>query len=67
MKPPTVGNPDRWARLEQYLTSMRPGDVTTVVDAMGRTALESETVVMVLEALSRAELFDHRDEHYIRR
>jgi hypothetical protein len=62
-----VRNPESWARLEHYLSSLRPGDVTTVAETMGATALTSETVAMVLDALSRAELFDRRDQHYIRR
>ena len=60
-------DPDGWARLEHYLSNLRSGDVTTVGEAMSETALGSETVAMVLDALSRADLFDRRDQHYIRR
>lgn len=51
----------RWDRLQELLTSLKPGERITVGSISARTGLGLESVNTVLEALTRAELFAQID------
>jgi DNA-binding IclR family transcriptional regulator len=55
-----------WASFKDYLASLRPGDVTTVEEAVRRTGMAPASVRAVLDALTRAELFEQHGTHFVR-
>jgi hypothetical protein len=55
-----------WASFKDYLGALRPGDVTTVDEAAKRTGMAPASVRVVLDALTRAELFEQHGTHFIR-
>jgi hypothetical protein len=56
-----------WSRLEVFLTGLRPGDVITVSGTVELTDLAADTIRVVLDALTRANLFDQHGDRFIRR
>jgi len=50
-----------WDCLEDLLGKLKVGDVVTIRGVSAATGLESESVDMVLRALTRAQLFVQRD------
>jgi hypothetical protein len=46
-----------WDRLQTLLEQLKPGDEIEVVTVAQTTGLTADTCVVVLEALTRAELF----------
>jgi hypothetical protein len=62
------GNRSSWARLQNLLEGLKPGDVIRVGDIATETGLEPATCTMVLDALARVELFTpQEDGTYLRR
>ena len=55
-----------WTSFEACLASMRPGDVITVDDAVTRTGMTPESVQVVLEGLTRADLFEQHAQYFVR-
>ncbi len=53
---------DRWERLQELLTNLKPGERVTVCSISARTGLGLDSVSTVLEALTRAELFAQIDQ-----
>jgi hypothetical protein len=53
---------NRWERLQELLTGLRPGQTVTIDGISTRTGLGSEAVNTVLQALTRAELFAQVDQ-----
>jgi len=51
-----------WDRLHEILLDIKPGDTITTVDLVGQTGLSPAMVQTVLEALTRAELFQRGDD-----
>jgi DNA-binding GntR family transcriptional regulator len=47
-----------WDRLNDIMLNLKPGDTITPDDLVTQTGLSSEMVRTVLEALTRAELFE---------
>lgn len=45
---------------------MRPGDVITVGEAVTRTGMTPESVQIVLEGLTRADLFEQHEQYFVR-
>jgi len=45
---------------------MRPGDVITVDELATDTGIETESAELVLDSLVRADLFERRDQQFIR-
>jgi hypothetical protein len=62
----TPPNAASWARFEHLIDAMCPGDVVTVDEAVHETEMVAESVQLVLEALTRAELFEKHGEHFMR-
>ena len=63
-------SPDRtaWDRLLSLLERLQPGDTIRVSDAVSETGLEPSTCSMVLDALTRVDLFTPQgDGAYLRR
>jgi DNA-binding GntR family transcriptional regulator len=57
-----------WDRLNDLLLGLKPGDSVTPEDLIAATGLSPETVRTVLEALTRAGLFEKTEQHtFIRR
>jgi len=57
-----------WDRLHDILLNIKPGDTVTPGDLVGQTGLSPAMVQTVLEALTRAELFERAgDGVFIRR
>jgi len=57
-----------WDRLNDILLNFKPGDVVTPDDIVTETGLSPEMVRTVLEALTRAELFERTENGiFIRR
>ena len=57
-----------WDRLNDILLNFKPGDTITPADLVAQTGLSPDMVRTVLEALTRAELFERSDnEIFIRR
>jgi DNA-binding GntR family transcriptional regulator len=57
-----------WDRLHDILLNIKPGDEITPNDLVDQTGLSPEMVRTVLEALTRAELFEKNETGvYIRR
>lgn len=57
-----------WDRLNDSLLGLKPGDSVTPEDLVAATGLSPEMVRTVLEALTRAGLFEKTEEHkFIRR
>ena len=64
MTDPHVG----WNRLEATLITIKPGDTITVDSLVTETGLLPETVETVLNALTKAELFERKEHHvFVRR
>jgi hypothetical protein len=59
-------NADAWARFEAMIDAMQPGDVVTVADAVYDTGIGVESAQLMLDALTRADLFDHQGERFVR-
>jgi hypothetical protein len=57
---------ESWKLLESILTDLRVGDVVTVDQVAGQTGMTSDTVDVVLAALTRAGLFAQLDNQYTR-
>ena len=51
-----------WDRLHDILLNIKPGDTITPGDLVGQTGLSPAMVQTVLEALTRAELFERNDD-----
>jgi hypothetical protein len=62
----TLRNAESWAKFEQLLAAMCPGDVITAEEAVYETGMLSESVQLVLEVLARADLFEQHGEHFMR-
>jgi hypothetical protein len=61
---PRVG----WNRLEETLITIKPGETITVDTLVTETGLLHETIETVLNTLTKAELFERKDENiFIRR
>ena len=45
---------------------MRPGDVITVDEAVTRTRMTPESVQVVLDGLTRANLFEQHEQYFVR-
>ena len=57
-----------WDRLNDVLLNIKPGDTIVPADLVERTGLSPEMVRTILEALTRAELFEHAESGiFIRR
>jgi DNA-binding GntR family transcriptional regulator len=57
-----------WDRLHEILLNIKPGDKVIPGDLVGQTGLSPTMVQTVLEALTRAELFERTDDGlFIRR
>ncbi len=52
----------RWERLQELLTTLKPGETVTVRSISARTGLGLDSVATVLQALTRAELFEQIDQ-----
>src|SRR5439155_15129481 len=64
MSDPRVG----WNRLEATLITIKPGETVTVDALVTETGLLPETVETVLNTLTKAELFERKEEHvFVRR
>jgi len=50
-----------WDRLHDILLNIKPGDMITPDDLVAQTGLSPEMVRTVLEALTRAELFERTE------
>ena len=50
-----------WDRMNDILLTFKPGDTVMPDDLVTQTGLSPEMVRTVLEALTRAELFEHTD------
>jgi hypothetical protein len=59
-------NPDSWRRFESMIAAMSPGDVITVNEAVYETDMDAESVQVVLDVLTRADLFEHHGEQFMR-
>lgn len=59
---PSPSADPRWERLQELLTSLKPGERVTVRSVAARTGLGTDSVITVLEALARAELFAQIDQ-----
>jgi hypothetical protein len=57
---------DGWTRLRSYLTALQVGDRITVDDTSTETHLAPEKVLLVLQALVRAGLFERHDDSFVR-
>jgi hypothetical protein len=57
-----AGADNRWDRLQELLTDLRPGQVVTIRGVSDRTGLGPDAVHTVLQALTRAELFAQVDQ-----
>jgi hypothetical protein len=53
---------NNWDRLHEILLNIKPGDTITPGDLVGQTGLSPAMVQTVLEALTRAELFERTDD-----
>ena len=60
-------NAQSWTRLEAYLASLHHGDVITVNDTIENTDLAPETVHIILETLTKANLFERSGDRFKRR
>jgi DNA-binding GntR family transcriptional regulator len=56
------GSSNSWDRLHDILLNIKPGDTITPGDLVGQTGLSPAMVQTVLEALTRAELFERTDD-----
>jgi hypothetical protein len=56
------GSNNSWDRLHDILLNIKPGDTITPGDLVGQTGLSPAMVQTVLEALTRAELFERTDD-----
>jgi len=56
------GSRDNWDRLHEVLLDIKPGDTVTPGDLVGQTGLSPTMVQTVLEALTRAELFERTED-----
>ena len=56
------GSGNNWDRLHEILLNIKPGDIVTPGDLVGQTGLSPAMVQTVLEALTRAELFERADD-----
>src|SRR2546425_11039618 len=63
MTDPRVG----WNRLEATLITIKPGETITVDALATETGLLPETVETVLTTLTKAELFERKEEHVFMR
>jgi len=64
MTDPRVG----WNRLQATLITIKPGDSVRVDTLVAETGLSPETVETVLNTLTKAELFERKEEHvFVRR
>ena len=62
------GSGSHWDRLHEILLNIKPGDTVTPGDLVHQTGLSPAMVQTVLEALTRAELFERTDDGlFIRR
>ncbi len=61
-----VNNAHSWNRFQAMLVAMSPGDVITVENAAVKTAMAPESVQVVLETLSRADLFERHGDQFVR-
>jgi DNA-binding GntR family transcriptional regulator len=61
-------HPDRWARLESILTSLRPGEAVKLDTLASDTGLPRDLVRTILVELTRSEMFTQHDDHtFVRR
>jgi hypothetical protein len=56
-----AANDPRWTRLEKLLAELQPGQSITIRSVVTRTGLDVHSVLTVLQALTRAELFERID------
>ena len=63
---PPSSNARAWTSFEACLASMRPGDVITVGEAVTRTGMTPESVQVVLDGLTRADLFEQHEQYFVR-
>jgi len=52
----------RWQRLQDLLTSLKPGETVTIRGVSAQTGLGLDSINTVLQALTRAELFAQIDQ-----
>jgi hypothetical protein len=57
---------EAWSRFEAWLAAMRPGDGTTVAQAVVETGMSPESVQVVFDALARADLFERHGDCFLR-
>jgi hypothetical protein len=55
-----------WLRLKAFLAGLRPGDVITARHTVEYTCVAPESVDVVLNALTRANLFEQHGEYFVR-
>jgi hypothetical protein len=63
MTDPRVG----WNRLQATLFTIKPGETITVDGLVTETGLLPETIETVLNALTKAELFERKENLFVRR
>jgi hypothetical protein len=62
------GSGSNWDRLHEILLNIKPGDIVIPGDLVDQTGLSPAMVQTVLEALTRAELFERSEDGvFIRR
>jgi hypothetical protein len=52
---------NRWDRLQRLLAGLKPGEAVTINGVAARTGLGADSVDSVLQALTRADMFEQRN------
>ena len=61
-------HPDKWARLETILTTLKPGEAVALDAVASDTGLSRDLVRTILVELTRSEMFTQHDDHtFVRR
>ena len=61
-------HPDKWARLEIILTTLKPGDAVALDALASDSGLSRDLVRTILVELTRSDMFTQHDDHtFVRR
>lgn len=62
----THPNAEAWARFESLIDAMQSGDRLTVAEAVYETGITRASAQLMLDALTRAELFEQHGDGFVR-